>query len=114
MERKLRRNEALSSIRLKKLAVSCHDFDLQTYKGPGDYVNSVIIASNPLRKNGERSPFIEEARAHLTVSLLIEVDGLLQNNLSTFTEKTTEALIGMKIAGGDILEFSSYRMLPYS
>ena len=108
LERKLRRNEALSSIRLKKLAVSCHDFDLQTYKGPGDYVNSVIITSNPLRKNGERSPFIEEARAHLTVSLLIEVDGVLQNNLSTFTEKTTEALIGMKIAGGDILEFSPF------
>lgn len=50
LERMLRRNEALSGIRLKKLAVSCHDFNLQTYKGPGDYVNSVIITSNPLRK----------------------------------------------------------------
>ena len=61
LERKIRCNEALSSIRLKKLAVSCHDFDLQTYKGPGDYVNSVIITSNPLRKKGssfERPPFI--------------------------------------------------------
>lgn len=109
LERKLRRNEALSSIRLKKLAVSCHDFNLQTYKGPGDYVNSVIITSNPLRKKGasfERPPFIEEARVHLTVSLLIEVDGLSSSNYSIFNEKTTKALNGMKIAGGDILAFS--------
>lgn len=109
LERKLRRNEALSSIRLKKLAVSCHGFDLQTYKGPGDYVNSVIITSNPLRKKGssfERPPFIEEARVHLTVSLLIEVDGLSSSNYLIFDEKTTKALNGMKIAGGDILAFS--------
>lgn len=108
LERNLRRTEALSSIRLKKLAVSCHDFDLQTYKGPGDYVNSVIITSNPLRKKGasfERPPFIEEARVHLTVSLLIEVDGLSSSNYSIFDKKTTEALRGMKIAGGDILDF---------
>ena len=109
LERKLRRNEALSSIRLKKLAVSCHDFNLQTYKGPGDYVNSVIITSNPLRKKGssfERPPFIEEARVHLTVSLLIEVDGLSSSNYLIFDEKTTKALNGMKIAGGDIIDFS--------
>nr|WP_304099546.1 type I-F CRISPR-associated protein Csy2 [Mitsuokella multacida] len=109
LERKLRRNEALSSIRLKKLAVSCHDFNLQTYKGPGDYVNSVIITSNPLRKKGssfERPPFIEEARVHLTVSLLIEVDGLSSSNYLIFDEKTTKVLNGMKIAGGDILDFS--------
>lgn len=109
LERKLRCNEALSSIRLKKLAVSCHDFNLQTYKGPGDYVNSVIITSNPLRKKGasfERPPFIEEARIHLTVSLLIEVDGLSSSSYSIFNEKTTKVLNGMKIAGGDILAFS--------
>ena len=109
LERKLRQHEALADIRLTKLAVSCHDFNLQTYKGAGDYVNSVIITSNPLRKKGasfERPPFIEEARVHLTISLLIEIDGLLPDSFSIFIEKTTAALMGMKIAGGDILDFS--------
>lgn len=109
LERKLRQYEALSGIRLKKLAVSCHDFDLQTYKGPGDYVNSVIITANPLRKKGasfERPPFIEEARVHLNVSLLIEIDGLMPGDFPIFEEKVTEALERMKIAGGDILNFS--------
>ena len=108
LERKLRQHEALFDIRLTKLAVSCHDFNLQTYKGLGDYVNSVIITANPLRKKGasfERPPFIEEARVHLTVSLLMEVDGLAPSSFSTFSEKTTEALMVMKIAGGDILDF---------
>lgn len=108
LERKLRQHEALSDIRLTKLAVSCHDFNLQTYKGPGDYVNSVIITANPLRKKGasfERPPFIEEARVHLTVSLLMEVEGLAPSSFSTFSEKTTEALMVTKIAGGDILDF---------
>lgn len=108
LERKLRQHEALSDIRLTKLAVSCHDFNLQTYKGLGDYVNSVIITANPLRKKGasfERPPFIEEARVHLTISLLMEVDGLEPSSFSTFSEKTTEALMAMKIAGGDILDF---------
>lgn len=109
LERKLRQYEALSGIRLKKLAVSCHDFDLQTYKGPGDYVNSVIITANPLRKKGasfERPPFIEEARVHLNVSLLIEIDGLMPGDFPIFEEKVTETLERMKIAGGDILGFS--------
>ena len=90
LERKLRQHEALSGIRLKKLSVSCHDFDLQTYKGPGDYVNSVIITANPLRKKGasfERPPFIEEARVHLNVSLLIEIDGLMPGDFPIFEEK---------------------------
>lgn len=108
LERKLRQHKALSDIRLTKVAVSCHDFNLQTYKGPGDYVNSVIITANPLRKKGasfERPPFIEEVRAHLTVSLLMEVDGLAPSSFSTFSEKTAESLMVMKIAGGDVLDF---------
>ena len=36
----------------------------------------------------------------------MEVDGLAPSSFSTFTEKTTAALMGMKIAGGDILDFS--------
>ena len=114
LERKLRRNEALSSIRLKKLAVSCHDFDLQTYKGPGDYVNSVIITSNPLRKNGERSPFIEEARAHLTVSLLIEVDGVLQNNLSSFTKRILDLFVEVDFIESFIESFIGGQINPKS
>lgn len=106
LERKVSREDAFQEIRFPRMAVACHEFELQTYRGEGDYVNSVIISSNPLRKKGaafERPPFIEEARVHLTVSLLIEVAGLNVDKVEAFIQKVRECLMKMKIAGGDIL-----------
>lgn len=42
----------------------------------------------------------------MNVSLLIEIDGLMPGDFPIFEEKVTEALERMKIAGGDILNFS--------
>ena len=106
LERKVSREDAFQEIRFPRMAVACHEFELQTYRGEGDYVNSVIISSNPLRKKGaafERPPFIEEARVHLTVSLLIEVAELNVDKVEAFIQKVRECLMKMKIAGGDIL-----------
>lgn len=114
LERKMRQQPELEDVRFKKLAVSCHDWDLQTYKGAGDYVNSIIITANPLRKKGasfERPPFIEEARIHLTVSLLIEMKSLSPSIYPVFCDKVQEVLPAMKIAGGDILSFRPIQFL---
>lgn len=77
LERKLgeRREPALEGIRLVKTAVSYHKTNLQIYKGLGDYVNSLVGTANPLNEKGERPSFIEDARIHLSISLLIEVEG---------------------------------------
>ena len=40
--------QGLSDVVLTGVAVSCHQFDLQTYKGPGDFVHSIVSTSNPL------------------------------------------------------------------
>lgn len=106
MERKLRQLEGFSAIRLPRLAISCLDFDLQVYKGPFDRVNSVIISSNPLRKKGasfERPAFIEEARVHLEVSLLIEVTGLASVEHNSFKKQIRALLPTMKMASGDVM-----------
>ena len=63
-------------VALTKVAISCHEFNLQTYKGQGDFVHSIIGTANPLDKDGSRPAFIEEARCHLEVSLLIEIENL--------------------------------------
>src|ERR1700741_835072 len=54
-----------ADIELFKVAVSCHQFDLQIYRGQGDYINSIISTANPLDKDGNRPAFVEEARCHL-------------------------------------------------
>jgi len=90
----------------KSVAVVCHEIDLQTYKGLGDYVYSIVGTGNPLDKKGERPAFIEEARCHLDVSLVIEYDGLEKDDGDEALEEITTALYAKtKLAGGDILSF---------
>ncbi|MBL4903683.1 MAG: type I-F CRISPR-associated protein Csy2 [Desulfocapsa sp.] len=113
LERKLKETD-FGDVLLTSMGVVCHAIDLQTHKGSGDYVYSIIGTGNPLipkTKNGnpqnaERPSFVEEARCHLTVSLVIEYEysGL---SINDFTETIDHILQGnMKMAGGDILGVS--------
>jgi len=104
LERKLKAAE-FDDLQFKSMGVVCHKLDLQTYKGDGDYVHSIIGTGNPLDKSGKRPSFIEEARCHLDVSLVIEYENL-GLDIDGFMETVDHLLQGnMKIAGGDILTF---------
>lgn len=114
LERKMTGIEGMEAVRFTGVAVSCHDCQLQVYRGPGDYRNSIIGTANPLRKkNGkfERPPFIEEARIHLKVSLLIEVKGLRGADQDRFLELLEKKLPATRWAGGDLLRYGEPRML---
>lgn len=121
LERKLRSTE-LDEVRFRSMAVICHKIDLQTFKGEGDYVHSIKGTGNPLVENKKRKknenwedfvrpPFIEEARCHLDVSLIVEYEniGLKRDE---FTQSVDHFMQGnLKIAGGDILSsFPSERI----
>jgi CRISPR-associated protein Csy2 len=95
-----------SSIKFNSAGIISHQCDLQTHKGIGDFVHSIIGTGNPLDKTGSRSAFIEEARCHLDVSLVIEYSGIDKDDEVSVQEKITHLLNSrMKIAGGDILTF---------
>lgn len=105
LQRKLN-THGLENVEFNSAAVVSHEMDLQTYKGPGDYVNSIIGTGNPLNKDGERPSFIEEARCHLDVSLLVEHIGVNKDDEEEFIKQIAQHLnASMKIAGGDILSF---------
>ncbi|MCK5919074.1 MAG: type I-F CRISPR-associated protein Csy2 [Cocleimonas sp.] len=107
LERQLKAS-AYPQLHFKSMGVVCHRIDLQTYKGRGDYVYSIIGTGNPLDKKGNRPSFIEEARCHLTVSFIIEYDGLGLADREQFKEHVEHQLQSkMKIAGGDILSLST-------
>lgn len=106
LQRKL--NQQGISASFDAAGVVCHDFDLQTYKGPGDYEFSIIGTANPLDKNGSRPAFIEEARCHLDVSLVIQYSGVNKLQEPEFIAQLTHCLHSqMKIAGGDITQFDT-------
>jgi CRISPR-associated protein Csy2 len=105
LERKLK-SRGFEEIAFKSMAVICHRIDMQTYKGTGDYVHSIIGTGNPLDKNGNRPSFIEEARCHLKVSLVIEYSGIYQDEIPELLSVITQLMYaGLKMAAGDILDF---------
>ncbi len=99
------------SLKFTGTGVISHQCDLQTYQGPGDFVHSIIGTANPVDKDGNRSAFIEEARCHLDISLLIEYqadesteDAFLQPEIP---EVISQHLMRMKVAGGDLQHFKT-------
>lgn len=107
LQRKMQQLE-FPELQFKSVGVVSHQFDLQTHRGDGDFVASIIGTSNPLDKEGKRPSFIEEARAHLTVSLVIEYTGLDAENKDLALPVISRLMHGqLKIAGGDILDFET-------
>lgn len=95
--------KGFESFRVLGTAVISHDANLQVHRGNGDYVNSIIGTGNPLDKDGGRSAFIEEARIHLKVSLLLECEGVSKRDEEGFLPLLSKLLRHMRIAGGDIM-----------
>ncbi|MCL1041401.1 type I-F CRISPR-associated protein Csy2 [Shewanella marisflavi] len=112
LERKLSQ-AGLSDLMLHSAAVVSHRCDVQTYKGEGDYVYSIVGTGNPLEPKAEkgkpdgnavRPSFIEEARCHLDVSLVIEWSGNEEQvQQHDFTQQLQAVIATMKVAGGDVL-----------
>ena len=91
LQRKLN-SDGFEVLRFKATGVVSHKTDLQTFKGVGDYVYSIIGTGNPLDKDGNRPSFIEEARIHLDVSLVIELEGLEKKLTSPLHKKERRLL----------------------
>lgn len=102
LQRQLKtRDDDFEDLDFKSVGVVCHDINLQTHKGNSDFVYSIIGTGNPLDKSGDRPSFIEEARCHLTVSLVIEYSCDYDQDL---TEHVDRLITGkLKFAGGDVI-----------
>ena len=115
LQRKLNAN-GFTEVKFKGTAVISHQCDLQTHQGVGDFVCSIIGTGNPLEPKTEkgkpdgyavRPSFIEEARCHLDVSLVIEYSGIEKDDEVEVIDKVIHLLNSqMKMAGGDILSFA--------
>ena len=104
LQRQLNKNEI--PVSFLATGVVSHDIDLQTYKGDNDFVHSIVGTGNPLDKTGSRSAFIEEARCHLDVTLVIEFDNISVGERESLLTTINQLLHAkMKIAGGDIKSF---------
>lgn len=113
LQRKLNQNGFVELV-FKSAGIISHKFNLQTYKDKGDFVYSIVGTGNPLDKEGARPAFIEEARCHLTVSLVVEYNGVEYEERDSFQKEVSSQLNTMKLAGGDILKFAEPELLVVS
>ena len=111
LQRKLKQQGC--DLNLNKVAVSCHDFNLQTYKGRGDFVHSIVGTANPLDKDGNRPAFIEEARCHLELSLLIEIESSSKRQRDQLLELVNGIVASMKFTSGDVLSAKPCTILNF-
>ena len=130
LQRKLKQQGC--DLNLKKVAVSCHEFNLQTYKGKKDFVKSLKVyrkASIFDADYGKKYPkdvykskydapltsdaFNEEARCHLEVSLLIEIESSSKRQRDQLLELVHEIVAGMKFASGDVLSVKPCTILNF-
>ena len=96
----------VEGIQFSAVSIISHHMNLHSYQGEGDYIQSLISTGNPLKKDGKKPSFIEEARCDLTISLIIEcsdVPGMFEfDELIAFIDKQIASK--MKLAGGDIIQ----------
>ena len=100
LERKLQ-GAGYEGVKLPKVSVICHEFDLRIYEGV-NHVNHIIGKKHPLNRTGKMDGIIEEPFCHLEVSLLVEVEGLSDENDSVFEKEVASKLMTMNVASGDV------------
>ena len=115
LQRKLNEHDGIA-LTATATGVVSHQMNLHTYRGSNDFVSSIVGTGNPLepktekdkpKDNAVRPSFIEEARCHLDVSLLIELQDVRQEQEDEVKEYVTHLLnSSMKMAGGDIQSFN--------
>ena len=98
----------LETVRLGGIGIVCHRFDPQVYRPPGRYEQVFRLSRHPYiagwkKFKDEAAALIEEGRAHLEVSLLIEVlDELDEDERDDLAGRLSDVLGSMRLAGGSL------------
>jgi len=100
-----RKLEQSHDISLGGCAIACHQHQVHAYqpKGFGEYIFS--LTRNPLTKGGKTAPIIEEGKMHLTVSLVVKCEGLIEGGeegVKALQNHLKQLCLTQKLAGGVI------------
>jgi len=105
LERKLRDDRDLT---LDGVGIICHRFDPQTSRPAGRHHQVFRLSRNPIRAGYKKfedkdAALVEEGRAHMEVSLLLQTTGELEDEPEDFLEDLMGTVHGMRLAGGSLI-----------
>ncbi|OOF69515.1 type I-F CRISPR-associated protein Csy2 [Rodentibacter caecimuris] len=110
-------------VQLGGVIVACHNYDLQTYQSTPFSDHTFIQSRNPLKKNGETAPIIEEGKIHLDISLVVELtvsditlhrlfeNGRDEEKTQHFLTECKNLLLTQRIAGGTIFDVEETKLM---
>jgi CRISPR-associated protein Csy2 len=110
LERRLRK---LIDVKFGGVGIVCHQFDPQVSRPANRRHQVFCLTRNPLGRDGGSSALVEEGRAHLEISLVIEVlNWLDEDDRADLQEHLLNAAHSMRLAGGSILPLADKRHQP--
>lgn len=113
LQRTLAKKWTAEPLNFTGCAIISHQFETQTHQANKYSEHVFALSRNPLTKEGNTAPFVEEGRMNMTVSLLIGIE-----DLAPFDEVDKQALINLirslserqRLAGGTITSIANVRV----
>lgn len=93
------------------VGIICHHFDPQVSQPANRRHQVFSLTRNPIGKDGKTAALVEEGRAHMEISLLIEVLGEPDDE-DDFMERLLPTVHAMRLAGGSIVPRFGDRRRP--
>lgn len=91
------------NLSLTGCGVICHDTQLHAHKSSWDF--NFALTRNPLTKEAKTAAFNEEGRMHMTVSLVLECEGMIadgEHGIHRLCEKLQQICPTLRLAAGNI------------
>ncbi|MEZ5482207.1 MAG: type I-F CRISPR-associated protein Csy2 [Porticoccaceae bacterium] len=105
---------------LSGVLVACHEIHVQRYR-PHPYTDYTFNQSrNPIKKDDKTASIIEEGKAHLTVSLVLEVSASRQaardidDDQATIEQQCKALVFQQRIAGGSVVAIKGVQLYSYT
>lgn len=91
-------------VRFGGVGVVCHEFEPQVSHGSLWRPRTFNLTRNPVGKDGSATSMVEEGRAHIELSLVLELCGeMLEDEIEALKELLPVTIQNMRIAGGSVL-----------
>ncbi|AHG20879.1 CRISPR-associated protein [Chania multitudinisentens RB-25] len=109
-----RKLQLTHDLELENCGVVCHQQQLHAHSSGWDRVFS--LTRNPLTKEAKTAAFNEEGRMHMTVSLLIECNGVVANGregAKALADHLAPLCLRQRLAGGTIVSIGEVSVMAY-
>ncbi len=100
LQRHFNGDDSHGGFRVNGVGIVSHQFEMLDHQV--GYSRTLQLTANPLNEDGKRPSFVEEGRCHMTVSLVLEVQGI--GGGPRDLERIRDIVFTrLKLAGGDLL-----------